>query len=332
MRVSARNRGNTWFLDWYADGRRHRRSLGPISKEEAEAEATRLAAALLDSGGHAGLVPTLGEYYRQTYAPWSQLHTAASWDRKSSIFEQHLLPEFAADPLNTIKVARVEKWMEKRLIVGAAAATVQRELNALRALLRHAVDREVLSRVPCRGAKVPMPPADPPPHWYTAAHLEAIYQAEHSEIWRAVWRLVANTGMRRGEAQALLWENIREDSMQILSLDRQHRTKSGKSRTVPLSPGAKEALETLHSLDGPRVVPKITPQSLSRRFTKVLARAGLDGSFHSLRHTFVTHLLNAGAPLHLVKELAGHASITTTQRYAHAAQEDALRAVSGLSL
>lgn len=76
----------------------------------------------------------------------------------------------------------------------------------------------------------------------------------------------------------------------------------------------------------------MNPMSLTQAFKRTLARAGLDGSLHCLRHTFAAHLVMKGVDLYTVKELLGHASIVTTQIYAHLSDEHKQKAVEGLEL
>jgi len=130
-----------------------------------------------------------------------------------------------------------------------------------------------------------------------------------------VWKLYANTGMRRMEGLQLLRKWVGSDGLKIVSTG-EERTKSGQWREIPLTDSAREALEALPR-SGPYVLPRMHPASLSRFAIKDAQRAGLDGSLHTLRHTYISHLVRAGVPLRTVQLYAGHAHITTTEGYAY---------------
>ena len=151
---------------------------------------------------------------------------------------------------------------------------------------------------------------------------------------RAVLEILYGCGLRVGEVSGLDRDDLRLD----IGLVVVRRGKGGKERRVPIGPPAIAAVralvETLPA-DSPHVFRnarggRLSPRSIRRVVTKAGQMAGLSGLHpHALRHSFATHLLDAGADLRGIQELLGHASLATTQRYTHVSVEALLNVYRG---
>jgi integrase len=101
--------------------------------------------------------------------------------------------------------------------------------------------------------------------------------------------------------------------------------KSGRHRSVPLAPRLRTALKEHRHLRGPNVLctmrgTRPSTVTIRRWLNEAQAAAGFEESGpHVLRHTFCSHLAMAGVPPRVIQELAGHQSVSTTERYMHLA-------------
>jgi site-specific recombinase XerD len=134
------------------------------------------------------------------------------------------------------------------------------------------------------------------------------------------------SGLRLSELTGLKWGQIARDGSSVRVLG-----KGGRYRTVPVTASARACLEEYKALLTARGIPAAGPVLMSalgkpvgnriiqRTVTDRLRAMGRRGksSPHVLRHSFATHLLDHGADLMAVKEMLGHASLSTTQKYTH---------------
>ncbi len=134
-----------------------------------------------------------------------------------------------------------------------------------------------------------------------------------------------DTGLRRGNLVGLQWSWVQEQGT-VLVVPRPHVKARKRTIMVPLTTRAAQIIHRqVRRLDCPAVFtqPDGTPCSADRvgvAVVRAAKRAGLDGvSLHTLRHTFISRLAQAGRPLPEVAALAGHRDIKMTLRYAHLA-------------
>ena len=287
--------------------------VGAIPKRELD-DILRIKEYELSTGAkllnaHRRPAPRFDDFVRQ-YQLWHQAEYPDSTYRVQQIIKDHLEPEFGPTPLNLLSVEKVDAWKNKRRFL-VADQTVEKELRVLFAIINRAVELKVIPENPISAVKPPKILDSKPHHWYRAHELPMLYQ---QSSYGPIWKFMANTGLRRGEALHLrrLWIT---DAVRIQSTG-EERTKAGDWRKIPLVDGAREALAALAS-NGPYLLPRIAPESLSRAFARDAAKAGLDGSLHSLRHSYICHLLLRGVPTRTVQLYAGHAHITTTEKYAY---------------
>ena len=238
----------------------------------------------------------------------------------------------------------VRSFMMELTKAGASPATVRRKLAAGRSFCRFLQREEVILDNPFSLLRGPRK-AKVLPKVLSAAEIERFLSRPEADFKEgtlgeypclrdiAIFEALYSTGCRISEMTAVKWGEIDFSRGTLIVTG-----KGSKERLVVLGRPALAALVRLRkkaseldralASDGADVflsdrLERISPRFVQRRMKRYLAEAGLppDVTPHKLRHSFATHLLDAGADLRSVQEMLGHASLSTTQIYTHVSVE-----------
>lgn len=259
---------------------------------------------------------------------------------KRYILDSSLIPFFGRMPIGKITTQHVEQYKAHALKKGVSRKTVNNRLAVLGKCIRTAYEWLKIQGIPPKIALLKCPP----PQTNYLSPDECTLLLSHAEDVVAEMILTAlRTGMRQGELRGLQWSSINWENRTITvrhSLnDRLHvleSPKSNRERHIPMDADVYEALFRRKRGTGfvfPAEDDKpFDSQRIIRRLNEVRWRAGMRKfTWHTLRHTFASHLAIKGAPLHVVQALLGHSSIGTTMRYAHVAPSALRTAIDMLS-
>jgi integrase/recombinase XerC len=223
---------------------------------------------------------------------------------------------------------------------GLATRSAARALSAVRSFYRYLQEHHGLVNNVARAAKVPKLEKRLPTY-LDRAQTGRLFEWAESRAGGdefgptrdlAILELFYSTGIRLSELCGVNLEDL-----DLLSDQVKVRGKGRKERIVPVGSRAVLALRRYLNIREPvvarprtdrravfvsRTGKRLAPRGIQRVVHGLLAGIGGDGlRVHSLRHTFATHMLDAGADLRAVQELLGHASLSTTQIYTHTSVE-----------
>lgn len=251
-------------------------------------------------------------------------HTAAAYRRD---LEQLLLT--SERPLGALAPADLRRSLAAAHGRGIEPRSLARRLSAWRGFFAWAQRRGHVDQDPTAGIRAPKAPRRLP---QTLSPDEASrlldHQAESFDAAcdRALFELVYSSGLRLAETIGLDLADI-----DLIAAQARVTGKGSKTRDVPVGSAACAALRAWlarrvehaaadqTALFISRRGQRLGPRTVQRRLARLGQQQGLDRHVHPhmLRHAFASHLLQSSGDLRAVQELLGHASIATTQIYAH---------------
>ncbi|MBI2213392.1 MAG: tyrosine recombinase XerC [Acidobacteria bacterium] len=236
--------------------------------------------------------------------------------------------------LSSIDHLAIRAWLAHLARRKLARSSIARHLSALRTFFRFLVREGIVATNPARGIATPK----------KEKYLPAVLQPADIAILLEQPDVETPLGARdRAWLELLYASGIRVSELVGIDLDdidlRQRllkvRGKGSKERIVPFGRKAEAAIGVWMKVRLSLLTPdsdedalllnhrggRITARSIRRSLARYVRGAALAAgvSPHTLRHSFATHLLNAGADLRSIQELLGHVSLSTTQKYTHLA-------------
>lgn len=268
-------------------------------------------------------------------------HTITSYQNDLDQFYSFCQAHFDQEEpdINGAERITIRLWLGKLSERGLAKSSIARKVATIRSFFKYCFKRGFVEQNPAHLLIIPKKD-QPLPKTVSAADIERMMElapgdTPRSAQNRAILELFYGTGIRLSELTNLNEEDINTSLKQIKVLG-----KGAKQRILPVGKRAQEAIEhhlhTRQELYGKKTDAdareavflaasgqRIYDRAVQRIVKKFLQRASevTQKSPHVLRHSFATHLLDNGADIRVIKELLGHADLSSTQVYTHTSVE-----------
>ena len=266
-------------------------------------------------------------------------HTVRAYRRDLDRFVAFLGRDWLAVDVDAIELSEIDSTAVRAFLGaldrdGLGAKSRGRTLSAVRSFFRWAALAGQVPSNPATGVRSPKTENRLPRHLRPTEVDRLLEAAVGDEPLRrrdrAMLEVLYATGLRVGELVSLDWPDLDLSGRTLRVVG-----KGGKERMVPFGDPAAGALrqwlavweDTRRPAADDHTEPvflnyrggRLSDRSVRRVVDRVVDRAAVSAGVHphTIRHSFATHLLEAGADLRAIQELLGHSSLSTTQRYTH---------------
>ena len=330
-------RGKIWWMSFFCEGQRIRKSTETTNKKLADAILAKVKVNIIEGRYFDTLEEEENERsfdeLMEKYLNEISINKTPRSERRDATSLQHLSPFFGGKTLAQITPKLISAYKVTRREEGAAASTTNKELG----MLRHAFNIAIKDWEWCRETpfhRVSLERVDNKRVRYLTDE-EFTHLVSFCPNWLRPIVLVARyTGIRRNNIAELRWQQV-DLKRKMIILD---HTKNGDCLGMPICETLMEVFRELDQVrhqsgyvfvlaDGSRC----TADSISMAFRRACEKAEiLNFRFHDLRHFFASSLVQKNVDLFRVQKLLGHRDSRMTQRYAHLNPENLREAISVL--
>jgi integrase len=337
-----------YFLD-YRDGwgKRHREKLSTVRKLAEEMAQELLHKVRLEKKGLAPMQEdsklNFGQFWELYLSRNPSENRSSTMLRKKSMMDVHLLPMFGGRSLSSLQEVDFQRYLDKRRGEGASVGTRNKELATLKSVFTYAKRQKYLVLSPVEGIKPKSEREFRRTRVLSRDEEKRMSESANPDLG-AIIKFALATGMRRSEVLGLTWDRVDMEKKSVFipaSL-----SKNKRHRTVPLTGRAWEVIGEKHQA-------KQEPAALTSRgelrtrlkssamrlpvfekgsqakwstfrttFQTACKHAGLrDFTFHDLRRTCATRLLEAGTDFRTVAEWIGDTPTVTAEVYCQTSPE-----------
>jgi len=275
--------------------------------------------------------------FSDKYLAYSQTNKKSQTYDRDVITLRILNRLFPLKSPESLTPALMEEYKTRRKLNGIKESTINRDLGLFKAMAGKANEWGYLMDNPLRVVKK-LKIGRNRPGFFSKEEVRAILDNTIDQFERVMVMVGIYTGMRRDEVCHLTWDDVDWNKKVIRIVGRDGWTpKDYEAREIPIHPELVKILSKWQKENGTAAhllsLQDQMPNGayLGKLFKRILRRAGVKGNFHTMRHTYASHLVNANVDLYTVSKLLGHASIKTTEIYAHLQQSSLHNAVLRLT-
>ena len=301
------------------------------------------------------------DFWLETYKKGQVKPT--TYDMYHGVVSRYIKPNLGHYELNKINQIILQQTINKIAAGGMSTSYLKQIKITLAQAFKKAIELNKIYKNPCDGLVIPQKPPRERVAFTVDEQKRFLTECDNSKsTYHNMFIFAFNTGMRLGEIQALTWDDLIDNGTAVSigktlvtvreydeRAEKRQRTIIGSSaktdsskRIVPLNKKAKLAVLNqrenndknspfiFYSLSGTPV----QKRNIYREFGKIKNNAKItsDVTFHSMRHSFATRLIEKGADIKTISELLGHKSIKVTlDIYSHISNDMKLKAVELLN-